>query len=486
MSRIGTIIMVIATLALGIGIGMWIEPGQEAESGSNGSGEREILYWVAPMDPNFRRDGPGKSPMGMDLVPVYADEAQGSGDAVTISPAVEQNLGVRTAVVEAGKLWRLIRATGYVDYDESLISHVHLRTEGWVEDLAVATLGETVRAGTVIAEVYSPELVNAQKEYLAALRRGQTAITEAAGEKLRALGMTDGQIRQLGKRGSVSQTFEVAAPRDGVVTEMNVREGMYVTPATIVFSIADLGSVWVHAAVFESQSAWVREGQPAEMTLEALPGRTFEGEVVFIDPVLDPDTRTLQVRLRFDNPERALKPNMFAAVKIYGGALEGVLSIPAEALIRGAERDRVVVALGDGRFQAREVVTGIRSGDWIEIREGLSAGDRVVTSAQFLIDSEASLSGSLKRLEDSRRENDRGPWNVSGRLVGKEGTTATIEHDPVEALGWPAMTMDFQLADAEVAAAAEPGDSIHFQMVKTAEGTFLVRQIHVMDGSMQP
>ena len=484
-------LMVAAALVAAVLFGMVLQAWLGGDNGGNGSqttgGEREILYWVAPMDPNYRRDEPGKSPMGMDLIPVYADEASAAQDSVTISPTVQHNLGVRTAVAEQGPLWRMVRATGYVGLDESRIAHIHLRTEGWVEQLAVDTAGERVRAGAVVAEVYSPQLVNAQKEYLNARGRGNQALAGAAEEKLRALGMTGADVEALRQRGAPSQTFRVTAPQDGVVVELNVREGMYVMPATILMSIADLSSVWVHAEVFESQSQWVAVGQPAEMRLDYAPGEVFEGEVEFIDPILDSMTRTLNVRLRFDNPGLALKPNMFAAVRIFGGPKRDVLSVPAEAVIRGATTDRVVVALGDGRFQSREVETGIHSGDWVEIRRGVEAGERVVTSAQFLIDSEASLAGSLLRLgamnEDAAPvEPDAGPWVVAGRVVAVTDGALTIEHDPVEALGWPAMTMDFGLVSPDVAQDVVAGDAIHFYIEQADSGSYVIREIHNMGG----
>ncbi|MGB5438063.1 MAG: efflux RND transporter periplasmic adaptor subunit [Gammaproteobacteria bacterium] len=360
--------------------------------------DREVLYWVAPMDANYRRDKPGKSPMGMDLVPVYADESGGASNSITIAPEVVQNLGVRTAIAERTRLWRGIDTVGYVDFDESRLSHIHLRTEGWIEGLTVESEGERVSRGQRLFNLYSPELVNAQEEFVQALNAGNKGLIGASRSRLAALGIPASQVRQLEKDRQASQTIPVYAPQDGVVASLSVREGMYVKPATTVMSLADLSSVWLLAEVFERQADWVRVGQSAEVSLAFLPGRTWDGTVEYIYPSLDPKTRTLKARLRFANPDEALKPNMYANVKIYGGAKNDVIVIPLEALIRTGRAERVIIGRGAGRFEARQVRAGIESGDWVEILSGVEPGDRVVVSGQFLIDSEASLKASMTRM----------------------------------------------------------------------------------------
>ena len=361
-------------------------------------GDREILYWVAPMDANYRRDKPGKSPMGMELVPVYAGEAGGDGSRVTIAPEVVQNLGVRTAVAERSKLWRGIDTVGYVDYDESKVSHIHLRTEGWIEDLVVESEGERVSKGQRLFNLYSPELVNAQEEFVQALKVGNKGLISASRSRLKALGVPDSQTKRVEKERKARQTIPIYAPQDGVVSSLSVREGMYIKPATRVMSLADLSSVWLLAEVFERQADWVTVGQPAEVSLAFLPGRTWEGKVEYIYPSLDPKTRTLKARLRFPNPDESLKPNMYANVKIYGGPKNDVVVVPIEALIRTGRQERVILALGEGRFESRPVRAGIESGDWVEIIEGVEAGEQIVVSGQFLIDSEASLKASMMRM----------------------------------------------------------------------------------------
>jgi Cu(I)/Ag(I) efflux system membrane fusion protein len=361
--------------------------------------EKEVIYWVAPMDANYRRDKPGKSPMGMALVPVYAGDAGNNSSGVTISPEVIQNLGIRTMAAERSRLWRSIDTVGYVDYDESRVSHIHLRTEGWIEHLAAHSEGERVRKGEKLLELYSPDLVNAQDEFVQALVSGNKSLIRASRERLIALGVPTDQVKRLEKTRKVEQNISIYSPQDGVVSKLMVRHGMFVTPKDQVMSLADLSSIWLLAEIYESQADWVKVGLPAEVTLAFLPGRTWEGQVEYIYPSLDPKTRTLKARLRFDNPDEALKPNMYAHVKIFAGAREGIIVIPVEALIRTGRESRVVIALGEGRFASRTVTAGIESGDWVEILSGLEPGEEVVTSGQFLIDSEASLKASMTRMQ---------------------------------------------------------------------------------------
>ncbi len=361
--------------------------------------DKEVLYWVAPMDSNYRRDKPGKSPMGMDLIPFYK-AADGDENTISISPVVVQNLGVRTQKAELGKLWRGIDTVGYIDYDESKVSHVHLRTEGWIEELAVKSVGDRLKKGDLLFKLYSPKLVNAQEELLTALTSGNESLIRASKTRLEAFGVSTAYIRQLQKTKKVKQRISIFAHHDGVVTHLMVREGMFVTPATEVMAMSDLSSVWLLAEVFERQSAWVEVGQQAEVKLSSIPGKTWQGKVEYIYPSLDPKTRTLKVRLRFDNPGERLKPNMYANVKIFGGAKVNTIVIPLEGLIRTGREQRVIISLGEGKFEAREVVAGIESGDYVEILRGINEGDNVVTSGQFLIDSEASMRGSLVRMTE--------------------------------------------------------------------------------------
>ena len=445
--------------------------------------EKEILYWVAPMDPNYRRDKAGKSPMGMDLVPYYAED-ENAGPGITIKPEVVQNLGVRTATAENTRLWRGIDTVGYVDFDESLLSHIHLRTKGWIEKLSVKSEGERVKKGQRLFNLYSPELVNAQEEFVQALLAGNRGLIRASRDRLNALGIPLQTVKKLEKTRKVKQAIEIYAPQDGVVSVLGVREGMYVKPAMRIMTLADLSSVWVLAEVFERQSDWVKLGQPAEIRLSYLPGEIWEGRVEYIYPSLDPKTRTLKVRLRFDNPGEKLKPNMYAHIKIFGGAKENTIVIPLEALIRTGREERVILARGEGRFEARVVTAGIESGQWVEIKEGIEAGDQVVVSGQFLLDSEASMKASVTRMTPMEDSADAGePDQVSGSGVIESMMPAhgmlTLQHEPIDELGWPAMSMDFRTAGGVKLDQLKTGDSVMFTL-KKQDDRYVITAIHKM------
>ena len=390
----------IVALVIGVLIGRSWSPQDDAETAAY-SGP-DILYWVAPMDPNFRRDEPGKSPMGMDLVPVYAGAAEAGSGVVSIDPTLLSNLGVRTALAERGTLPRRIDTVGYIGYDEDTLQHVHTRVDGWIEKLATTATGDPVTKGQLLFELYSPTLVNAQQEYLAALASNNTVLKNASRDRLTALGVTDNGVRRLETERAASQRVRVYAQSDGVVAHLGVREGIFITPATEVMSVARLDRVWVLAEVFERQSAWVEPGQQATVELDYLPGKVLTGTVDYVYPELDPKTRTLKVRLRFDNENETLRPNMFARVVINGAAIDNIVHVPREAVIRGGSSSRVVLDLGEGRFQSREVSIGIESGDRVAIRHGLKEGERVVISAQFLIDSESNIDTALERMESTK------------------------------------------------------------------------------------
>ena len=366
--------------------------------------DEKILYWVAPMDANYQRDKPGKSPMGMDLVPVYAN-SDSESSSITVTPEVQQNLGIRTARAELTQLWRGIDTVGYVDYDESKVSHIHLRTEGWIEKLAIRSQGERVKKGDFLFYLYSPKLVNAQEELVTAVAGNNSGLIRATKARLSALGVSDQQIKDLQKSKKVKQRIAIYSPQDGVVSDLPVRDGMFVKPEMKVMTLADLSSIWLQAEVFERQADWVKVGQQADVTLSYIPGKTWHGTVEYIYPSLDVKTRTLKVRLRFENPGEQLKPNMHANVKIFGGAKQDVIVIPLEALIRTGRDQRVIISLGEGKFDAREVVAGIESGDYVEIQRGVAAGDEVVVSGQFLIDSEASMRASISRMSPVENQN---------------------------------------------------------------------------------
>lgn len=368
--------------------------------GDAGSGDRKVLYWQAPMDPNYRRDEPGKSPMGMDLVAVYADEVDNQPGVVKIDSTIVNNLGVRTAKANHSVLMRRIETVGYITYDEDTVQHVHTRVDGWIETLNATATGDPVKKGQLLFELYSPTLVNAQEEFLTATRSGNTMLLKASRNRLDALGVSASAIARLERDRTVQQRIRVYAESDGVIGHLGVREGIYITPATEIMSVAQLDRVWVIAEVFERQSSWVQPGQSAVVELDYLPGTTLEGTVDYVYPELDPKTRTLKVRLRFDNAGELLRPNMFSRVVIEADGFGRVVNVPREAIIRGGSMNRVVLALGEGRFKSQPVRLGIESGDRVAIRSGLEAGDTIVVSGQFLIDSESNIESALARMND--------------------------------------------------------------------------------------
>ena len=325
-----------------------------ATAGGEAAKENKPLYWVAPMDPNYRRDRPGKSPMGMDLVPVYAEQDAGRADSpgmIAIAPEVINSLGVRTALAEARVMQTRISTVGYVQYDQEQLVHVHPRVRGWVEKLHVKAAGDMIEKGQPLYTLYSPQLVNAQEELLLAVKRGDRRLITAAENRLKALQIERSLINALKRKQTVSQTLTFYAPQSGVVDNLNIREGFFVEPGTTLMSIGALDEVWVEAEVFERQAALVKTGLPVAMTLDYLPGQRWQGTVDYVYPALDPATRTARVRLRFENPDGLLKPNMFAEVTIQAQAGEAVLAIPREAVIRSGDQDRVVLALGRGAVQ---------------------------------------------------------------------------------------------------------------------------------------
>ncbi|MEO9080114.1 MAG: efflux RND transporter periplasmic adaptor subunit [Rhodanobacter sp.] len=363
--------------------------------------KRKVLYWQAPMDPSYHSDKPGTSPMGMALVPVYAGGSNDNAD-VKIDPDVVNNLGVRTSDVQQGSLSNRIEAVGYVGYDEDTLTSVNTRADGWIEKLMVNSVGDPVRRGQLLYELFAPKLATAEREYLTALASSSRSLIDASQQRMQALGFTAGQVQALERTRNVSDRVGRYAEHAGVVTTLNVREGAYATLATPVMQIADLGTVWVLVEVDESQAALLHKGQQAIATFDAFPGRKWQGTVDYIYPDLNAATRTVKLRLRFDNPDRRLQPNMFAHVRIAAAPQTSAVYIPNQALIRTGHSQRVIVALGQGRFDVCPVEAGVTSGDQVEILKGLYPGQRVVTSAQFMLDSEANVNAAALRIGDGQ------------------------------------------------------------------------------------
>lgn len=370
--------------------------------------------YVCPMHPQIVRDAPATCPIcGMDLVEKALEEGDADArPAVTLSAAVVQNMGVRTAKVERGTLWKYIRTQGTVEHDVDRILQIHPRAEGWIETLYVRTEGERVERKDDLADYVSPSVLWAQAEYLGELERDELAsfdVPAAAPEPgsqrltrarqlLRYLNVPEMYMMGIEDSYRPREILPIKAPQGGIVTRILAREGMYVTPADPLFTIVDLSEVWVMVDVFEHQIAWVRPGLSAEVSTPAYPGRTWQAKVDFVYPEVHPKARTLRARIEVRNPEELLLPNMFVQVAIYGGPKREVLTVPREALIVTGERTTVITAQGEGRFEPVDVTTGMWRGDAVEILAGLEEGDEVVVSGQFLIDSESNMQASLRRM----------------------------------------------------------------------------------------
>ena len=445
----------------------------------------EPLYWVAPMDPNYKRDKPGKSPMGMDLIPVYAeDDAQSSKPGtITIDPAVENNLGVKVVQAKIAPLSPSIETVGYIAFDESQLWQTNVRVAGWVEKLNVNAVGDKVSKGDVLFTLYSPELVKAQEELLNAYRTGRNGLVKGATERLVTLGVDRQQIQAIVKRGKATQTIDVKAKSDGIIASLNMREGGYLSPAQAVISAGPIDNVWVDAEVFERQSHWVKAGSKAQMTLDAIPGKEWQGEIDYVYPILDPQTRTLRLRLKFPNPQGELKPNMFANISLQPVTEESVLTIPKSAVIRTGGMTRVVLAEGNGKYRSVRIQVGREAGDQIEVLQGLTEQSNVVSSAHFLLDSESSQTADLARI-DGVAANADSVW-AKGTIsnVLSSSRTLTINHQPVPKWNWPRMTMNFSVIDGIDIDSFTDGQVIEFELKKTPDGQYQVIDVK-SDGSV--
>ncbi len=455
-----------------------------AVEGNSTSAKKEPLYWVAPMDANYRRDKPGKSPMGMDLVPVYADGGSGSDSGagtIKISPEVVNNLGVRIAKAEYKYLHTQIKTVGYVKYDEDQLVHIHPRVKGWIEKLYVKASGDPVTKNQPLYEIYSPELVNAQEEYLLALDRNNRGLIKAAKARLKALQLPSKVIDSLTKSRQVKQRVTFFAPQSGVIDNLNIREGFFVNPGNTIMSIGQLKQVWVEAEIFERQSSLVEIGQPVTMTLDYLPGIDWTGKVDYIYPTLESKTRTLKVRLRFENPEQKLKPNMYAQVIIHPLYKEKTLVVPKESVIRTGNKNRVVLALGDGRFKSIEIKMGRVDDESVEILAGLDEGEKVVVSAQFLLDSESSKSSDFKRMDhplEKQPETTVSSVTVKGviesLMIGHR--MLTISREAIPEWGREAATVDFIAVESVDLTGLKEGMQVQFDF-HLMDGKFMITDI---------
>ncbi len=473
-----------ALLLLGLATGWTLSQWRAAHDGPHATApvaaapaaaaERKVLYWYDPMAPTQHFDKPGKSPfMDMQLVPKYADEAgvqPASGAAVSVSPQAQQALGLRVAAAEKRALSSAVEAVGTVTLNERDVSIVQSRANGFVERVYGRAPGDVVAAGAPLADVLLPEWLAAQQEYLAVRATGDAALAAASRQRLVLLGMAAAQIESLAQGGRPQAVQTITAPSAGLIAELMVRQGMSVSAGMTLARINGLGTVWVEAAVPEVQGAGVALGQAAELRLPATPGQVLRGKVTAVLPETNRDSRTLRVRIELPNPGQRLRAGMFAQVSLAGAARAEAVVVPAEAVIRTGRRALVYVLDGPARFRPVEVELGPESGEQIVIRSGVEAGDKVVASGQFLIDSEASLQGLLARAPATEapaanvaKTAAAGEHEVRGTVRGVKGAVITLAHEAVPALNWPGMTMPFQLAKPELASGLKAGDKVRFR-----------------------
>ena len=441
---------------------------------------KKILYYHDPMVPGNKFDKPAKSPfMDMMLVPVYADsdgDNDTGGSKVTVNPRIQQNLGLRTAAVVEGALSPQVVAAGSIAWNERDQVIVQARATGFVERLFVRATLDRVAKGQPLAELYVPDWIAAQEEFLSVRRMQGTdlaALVDGARQRMRQVGMSEGQIAGVESSGRAQARFTLVAPIGGVVTELMAREGMTVMPGATLYRINGTGTVWANAEVPESQAALLRVGAKVQARSPAVPGAAFEGRVQALLPEVNMSTRTLKARLELANPGARLVPGMFVQMQFMDTRTEKALLIPTEAVIQTGKRTVVMVAEENGRFRPVDVEIGIESGGQTEVKRGLKAGQRVVVSSQFLIDSEASLKGVEARLnvEPPPVATNTAPRHTgSAKIKAITRDAVTLSHGPIPSLQWGPMTMDFKLPKGGVQRGLAAGDRVDFEFFMDSEG----------------
>jgi len=412
--------------------------------------ERKIKYWVSPMDPGYVRDKPGKAPCGMDLVPVYEEVGEETPGTIKVSPNIIQSMGVRTARVEVRPLSRLTLTVGRVTFNERNLAVITTKVDGWVDRLFVNATGDPVRRGRALLKIYSPELVSAQEEYLLAQRNlkamktspvkemvaGARRLAAAARRRLAYFDISAAQIDALEHTGQVRKHLTLFSPANGIVTKRMVTQGMYVKAGLPLLEVADLATIWVDADIYQYELPWIKVGQPVTMTLDYLPGETFPGKIDYLYPYLNEASRTARVRLRFPNPGLRLKPEMFARVKIESPVTHNAVVVPADAVIDTGLKQHVFIALGQGRFEPREVKLGVLGNDGRrEVLAGLKGGEDVVVSAQFMLDSESRFREAVQMMmpgmEKGSKKESPSPARPGMKMEGpKEAAPAAIPPGP--------------------------------------------------------
>ena len=475
---------------------------------------RKLLYYRNPMGLPDTSPTPKKDPMGMDYIPVYEGEEPasdpGSANLVRISTEKVQKLGVRTEAAALRPLGRTVRASGRVEPDERRISMISPKFEGYVERLHVNATGQPVAKGQPLFEVYSPELVSAQREYAIAVQGAQTMkdagsesaagmkqLAESALARLRNWDLSPDDVAALARSGEVRRTVTLRSPVSGIVTEKKAFQGMRFMPGEALYQVTDLSSVWVVADVFEQDIGLVKAGTKATVILPAYPGQSFNGTITYVYPTLKAETRTVPVRIELANPKHLLKPAMFAQVDVQLGAGANVLTVPDSAVIDSGKRQIVLVQRGEGRFEPREIRTGARGDNHVEVLEGLKAGEEVVVAANFLIDAESNLKAAIGGLGGHAGHGGAAPAagtasaatpTPAKQAVGHQGSgsvdsldakagTLTLNHEAIGSLKWPAMTMEFAVANPSLLAGLKPGSAVNFEFVERQPGEWVITRV---------
>ncbi len=513
----------VAVTVMAAGGGYWIGhrnagPAASTAAAPSGDGtkkERKLLYYRNPMGLPDTSQTPKKDQMGMDYIPVYEgeDDAEpSSANQIKISIEKVQKLGVRAEAATLRKLDKVVRAAGRIEPDERRTFTIAPKFEGFVERLHVSVTGQPVGKGQPLFEVYSPELVSAQREYAIAAQgmdalkggspeaqAGMRQLAESSLLRLRNWDISEGQVKSLAKSGNARRTMTFLSPVNGIVTEKKAVQGMRFMPGEMLYQVADLSSVWVIADVFEQDIGLVKPGVKARVKINAYPDKVFEGKIAYVYPTLKADTRTVQVRIELPNPGLLLKPAMFAQVELPVDTKKEVLAIPDSAVIDSGTRRIVLVQLKEGRFEPREIKTGARSDNYIEVLEGLKEGEPVVVTANFLIDAESNLKSVIGGMgghaghggaakPEGGAQTDKKSSAVGHKADGvidgidAKAGTLSIKHEPVASLKWPAMTMEFRAANESLLKGLKSGTPIAFEFVERQQGEWVVTSITPKNG----
>ncbi len=516
MKRMAMMVLTVVPAAALLAAGYWWGAQRSAPSASAAvegkaaaKSERKVLYYRNPMGLPDTSPVPKKDPMGMDYVPVYdGEEPASSTPLVKLSVDKVQKLGVKTEAAALRDLRRTMRAVATVQANERALHTVTSRFDGWIQRLYVNTTGQAVKKGEALMDVYSPDLIAAQQEYLIARRGVQTLaggsadvresmqrLVESALQRLRNWDIAEAELQRLAQDGKTVQYLTLRSPANGVVLDKPAIQGKRFMAGEVLYQVADLSRVWLLADVFEQDLGQVRIGQTANIKVDAYPEKVFAGKVTFIYPTVTPESRTAKVRIELANPQALLKPSMYARAEFISSGGKGkALTVPDSAVLDTGTRQLVLIERGEGRFEPRPVKLGMHGDGYIEVLDGVKAGENVVVSANFLIDAESNLKAAFSgfgQVADSAKPAATGaakpaaPASASATHRG-EGTvkavdaahaSVTLAHAPIASLKWPAMTMDFKVKDAGMLRALKPGQKIDFDLVGEAGGEYLIVRI---------